>query len=149
MRVYVSAKLLLLDFYKSGKMFSSDKNIENIGQLFVELKRYVDLKSESLQVDFVSKFARLLSALVVCVVLFILFSLTLMFVSMMVAAALTPLVGSEALAYAIVILLYIIIGVVFYGKRAQWVEGPITNFLVHLFLEDKLKNKASGKTAQK
>ena len=133
-------------FYKNCSMFSSDKNIENIGQLFVELKHYVDLKSESLQTNFVAKFARLLSALVVCVVLFILLSLTIMFVSMMVAAALAPIVGSEALAYAIVILLYIIIGVVFYTKRAQWVEAPITNFLVHLFLEDKLKDQATNPT---
>lgn len=120
-------------------MFSSDRNVDNIGKLIVELKHYVSLKTESLQIDFVSKFSRLLTVLVVSAVLFMLLGLAVMFISMMVASALSKVVGSEALAYGIVVAFYVLIGSIFFIKRHTWIEAPITNFLVHLFLEDKMK----------
>ena len=69
-------------------MFSSDKNVDNIAKLIVELKHYVDLKTESVQISFVSKFSRLLSAIVISAILFMLFGLAILFISMMVASAL-------------------------------------------------------------
>ena len=124
-------------------MFSSDRNVDNIGKLIVELKHYVSLKTESLQIDFVSKFARLLTVLVVSAVLFMLLGLAVMFISMMVASALSKVVGSEALAYGIVVAFYVLIGSIFFIKRHTWIEAPITNFLVHLFLEDKMKDPSN------
>ena len=124
-------------------MFSSDRNVDNIGKLIVELKHYVSLKTESLQIDFVSKFSRLLTVLVVSAVLFMLLGLAVMFISMMVASALSKVVGSEALAYGIVVVFYVLIGSIFFIKRHSWIEAPITNFLVHLFLEDKMKDPSN------
>ena len=124
-------------------MFSSDRNVDNIGKLIVELKHYVSLKTESLQIDFVSKFSRLLTVLVVSAVLFMLLGLAVMFISMMVASALSKVVGSEALAYGIVVAFYVLIGSIFFIKRHTWIEAPINNFLVHLFLEDKMKDPSN------
>ena len=124
-------------------MFSSDRNVDNIGKLIVEFKHYVSLKTESLQIDFVSKFSRLLTVLVVSAVLFMLLGLAVMFISMMVASALSKVVGSEALAYGIVVAFYVLIGSIFFIKRHTWIEAPITNFLVHLFLEDKMKDPSN------
>lgn len=124
-------------------MFSSDRNVDNIGKLIVELKHYVSLKTESLQIDFVSKFSRLLTVLVVSAVLFMLLGLAVMFISMMVASALSKVVGSETLAYGIVVAFYVLIGSIFFIKRRTWIEAPITNFLVHLFLEDKMKDPSN------
>ena len=124
-------------------MFSSDRNVDNIGKLIVELKHYVSLKTESLQIDFVSKFSRLLTVLVVSAVLFMLLGLAVMFISMMVASALSKVVGSEALAYGIVVAFYVLIGSIFFIQRHTWIEAPITNFLVHLFLEDKMKDPSN------
>ena len=124
-------------------MFSSDRNVDNIGKLIVELKHYVSLKTESLQIDFVSKFSRLLTVLVVSAVLFMLLGLAVMFISMMVASALSKVVGSEALAYGIVVAFYVLIRSIFFIKRHTWIEAPITNFLVHLFLEDKMKDPSN------
>ena len=107
-------------------MFSSDRNVDNIGKLIVELKHYVSLKTESLQIDFVSKFSRLLTVLVVSAVLFMLLGLAVMFISMMVASALSKVVGSEALAYGIVVAFYVLIGSIFFIKRHTWIEAPIT-----------------------
>lgn len=129
-------------------MFSSDKNVDNIAKLIVELKHYVDLKTESVQISFVSKFSRLLSAIVISAILFMLFGLAILFISMMVASALSKLVGSLAIAYGIVVLFYLLLGILFFVKRHTWIEAPITNILVHLFLEDKMNETANPQNKQ-
>lgn len=129
-------------------MFSSDKNVDNIAKLIAELKHYVDLKTESVQISFVSKFSRLLSAIVISAILFMLFGLAILFISMMVASALSKLVGSLAIAYGIVVLFYLLLGILFFVKRHTWIEALITNFLVHLFLEDKMNETANPQNKQ-
>ena len=79
-------------------MFSSDRNIETISQLIVEVKRYVELRAECLQIDIVSKMSRLFTAIILFVVLFMLSALAVMFMSMTAAAALAPIVGGMATA---------------------------------------------------
>lgn len=127
-------------------MLSSDQNIENISQLIVEIKRYIELKSLSLQTDFVSKMTQLLTALVVGAILFMLLIITIMFLSMMLAVALSPYVGGEATGYAIVVAIYVLLALLVYCKRKAWFEAPIANFLGHLFLDEKpnTKNKQAN-----
>ena len=116
-------------------MFSSDRNIETISQLIVEIKRYVELRAECLQIDIVSKMSRLFTAIILFVVLFMLSALAVMFMSMA-AAALAPIVGGMATAYAIIVVVYIIIGIVILCNRKKWIEAPIAGFLADLFLND-------------
>ena len=117
-------------------MFSSDKNVDNIAKLIVELKHYVDLKTESVQISFVSKFSRLLSAIVISAILFMLFGLAILFISMMVASALSKLVGSLAIAYGIVVLFYLLLGILFLCTNDQHVCNSIqtsfTDLVSHL-----------------
>lgn len=117
-------------------MFSSDQNIENLSQLIAEVKRYTELRYESLRIDFVRKLSRLLMALVVGAVLFLLAGLAVLFVSMMAAAALASHVGGEATAYALIVAVYVVCCIVVYRKRHAWIEAPITAFLAALFLGD-------------
>lgn len=117
-------------------MFSSDRNIETISQLIVEIKRYVELRAECLQIDIVSKMSRLFTAIILFVVLFMLSALAVMFMSMTAAAALAPIVGGMATAYAIIVVVYIIIGIVILCNRKKWIEAPIAGFLTDLFLND-------------
>ena len=118
-------------------MFSSDRNIETISQLIVEIKRYVELRAECLQIDIVSKMSRLFTAIILFVVLFMLSALAVMFMSMTAApAALAPIVGGMATAYAIIVVVYIIIGIVILCNRKKWIEAPIAGFLADLFLND-------------
>ena len=126
-------------------VLSSDKNIETISQLLAEVKHYIELRSESLQIDFVSKLSRLLTALVLFAILFTLCALAVMFVSMTVAAALTPIVGSQTLAYALIVLCYVIIGMIVLFNRKKWIEQPITHFIASLFLGDILQATHSNK----
>lgn len=121
-------------------MFSSDRNIETISQLITEIKNYVELRTESIEIDIVRKLSKLVAALVLGAVLFMLACLAILFVSMMVAAALTAVIGSQAVSYAIVVAFYLLLGIIVYSKRKSWIETPLTGFLAHLFLEDSLNN---------
>lgn len=129
-------------------MFSSDRNIETISQLITEIKRYVELRAESFEIDIVRKLSQLVAALVLGAVLFMLACLAILFVSMMAAASLAPLLGSQAVAYAIVVAFYIILGLIIYNKRKRWIEIPLTAFLAHLFLEDSLKRNKNKSQEQ-
>ena len=129
-------------------MFSSDRNIETISQLITEIKRYVELRAESFEIDIVRKLSQLVAALVLGAVLFMLACLAILFVSMMAAASLAPLLGSQAVAYAIVVAFYIILGLIIYYKRKSWIEFPLTAFLSHLFLEDSLKRNKNKSQEQ-
>lgn len=122
-------------------MFSSNRNIDTICQLIAELKRYVELKTDGMQIDIVSKLSRLLSALIIGAIIFMVSGLALMFISMMVAAVLTSALGSATLAYAIIVIGYALLAWLVFFNRAKWIEAPITNFLAHLFLEDQLEEK--------
>lgn len=125
-------------------MLSSDRNIDHISQLIVELKHYTELRIESLETGFVSKMTRLLTAFVVGSVLFMLLSIIAVFVSVMAATALAPHVGGIAAGFAVVVAFYLLVAYIFYKKRHEWIEAPIADFLGHLFLDSSDSGKENA-----
>ena len=115
-------------------MFSSDKNIETIGQLIADLHQHVDLRLEYFKVDAVSKLSKLLTAVALSIIIFMFGALALWFVSMMAAAALGEWLHHEAAGYAIVVACYLAMACLIFVRRKQWIEVPITHFLAQLFL---------------
>ena len=115
-------------------MFSSDKNIETIGQLIADLHQHVDLRLEYFKVDAVSKLSKLLTAVALSIIIFMFGALALWFVSMMAAAALGEWLHREAAGYAIVVACYLAMACLIFVRRKQWIEVPITHFLAQLFL---------------
>ena len=117
-------------------MFSSDKNIETIGQLIADLHQHVDLRLEYFKVDAVSKLSKLLAAIALSIIIFMFGALALWFVSMMAAAALGEGLYHEAAGYAIVVACYLAMACLIFVRRKQWIEVPITHFLAQLFLSE-------------
>lgn len=117
-------------------MLSSDKNIEELIKLFLETKNYVELKSRYLQVVTVDKLVKLLTAAAVTMILAVLVSVVIFFLSVMLASWLAHYVGSLAGGLGIVALIYALLIVLFYVKRRSWIERPLANFLGHLLLDD-------------
>lgn len=115
-------------------MFSSDRNIETLSRLLLEVKRYISLQKECFQYDFVAKLTRLLSALVLGAILFLLSACVLLFLSVMLASALSPYVGGQTMAYALITVCYLLMAYIVYRKREDWILSPIANFLGNLFL---------------
>ncbi len=115
-------------------MFSTDKNIETIGQLVETLRHYVRLRSEYVRLDVVEKTVRVLTALCMAAVICILLLLALIYLSFAAAYALEPHVGLVA-AFAIVAAAYFLILIIVACNRRRWIEKPLVRFLASLLLD--------------
>lgn len=115
-------------------MFSNDKNIETIGQLVEVLKRYIGLQKEYLKLDAIEKFVRLMTALILAAVLFLLVVITLIYFSFAAAYAMAPHTGT-AWAFCIVALFYFLALIMVILFRKKWIERPLVKFLASLLME--------------
>lgn len=118
-------------------MFANDKSIDNLQQLFAELKKYVELQKDYVKLDLVEKLTTLLSTLILVLVLLILGMMVLFYLSFTLAYILEPVVGGLMMSYGLISagIILIIAGVVVFRKRL--IEKPLVNFLANLFLNDK------------
>ena len=112
-------------------MFSSDKNVETIGQLVEVLKHYIGLRSEYMKLDVADKVVRLLAALIIGSLLL---ALALIYLSFAAAFAMADYVGL-APAFCIVAGAYLLILVLFILFRHQWIEKPLVKFLASLLMQ--------------
>lgn len=118
-------------------MFANDKSIDNLQQLFIELKKYVELQKDYVKLDLVEKLTKLLSTLILVLVLLVLGMMVLFYLSFTLAYILEPLVGGLMVSYGIIstgIVLIIALIVIF---RKRFIVQPLINFLANLFLNDK------------
>ena len=115
-------------------MFSTDKNIETIGQLVEVLKHYIGLQGEYVKLDVIEKFVRLTTVLIMAAVLFLLIIITMIYFSFAAAFALAPHTGL-GWAFSIVAVFYLLILILFVLFRKQWVERPLVKFLASLLME--------------
>ena len=118
-------------------MMSSDQNVKILERLVRNLKRYVDLKLESLRLDAVSRITMLLSAVLIGVVFFCLASLVAVMLSFAAVFYLAPLVGGYVVAGGVVALFYIVVALLLFVFRRSLIIAPITRFLVSLLLSQE------------
>lgn len=116
-------------------MLSSDKNIETLSQLIEETKRYVELRGKCWRISLVSKVSTLASALVLAVILFMLASAVVIFLSFTMASTLALWVGT-VWGYALVTAFYFLVGVVIFINRRKWIEAPVVDFIASVMLSD-------------
>ena len=114
-------------------MFSNDKNIEALVRLVENLKRYGELRWESLQLDFVSKMTLLATTLILGAVIFGITALVVVFLSFAAVHFLASHVGGLAMAYLIVAVGYVVFA---YSLRRPLLLNPIATLLERLFLAD-------------
>ncbi len=114
-------------------MLSSDKNIETMAQLIEELKNYVGLQKEYVKLDVIDKFVRLVTALVLAVVLFVLAVAILFYLSFALVYAMEPVVGT-AWAFFIVAAFFLVAFVVILIFRKPWIERPLMRFMTNVLL---------------
>lgn len=115
-------------------MFSSNKNIENLQELFMLFKRYVELQKRFVQLEFVSKMTILFSAFILGIILFMLGTIAILFILLALASILSEAFRSPIAGYGIITaLLLLSIGFV-YSMRKKLIIDPLTRFLANLFL---------------
>ena len=116
-------------------MFANDKNIDNLQQLFVELKKYAELQKDYVKLHLVEKLTILVSSLILVLVLVILGIIALFYLSFTLAYVLAPHVGGLMGSYGITgCIILLIILIIFFRKRL--IMQPMVNFLANLLLND-------------
>lgn len=115
-------------------MFSNSNNVETIGQLIEELKRYVELKGNFLKLDIIERLVRLITAGVLVVIISVLFLAMLFYMTLCLAYAIIPYLGAVATfgifaATSLVILILTIL------LRKLCIEKPLVKFLAKLLLD--------------
>ena len=106
-------------------MFSNSKNIESIGKLLLEFKKYLELQKEFVKLDATEKMTVILSAILIVTVLLLLGSIVLLFLTFALAYYLGDVLGSLSLGFGLVI---------FYLNRNRMVIQPMARFMTKLIL---------------
>ena len=121
-------------------MFANDKSIDNLTELFKEVKKYLKLQGEYVKLDLVEKLTILLSTLTLIFVLIILGTMAAFYLSFMLVYVLASATGSLVAGYAIIGGILILLAFIIYRLRQKLIFKPMVNFLARLFLDDSSNN---------
>ena len=119
---------------------TNDKSIDNLTELFKELKKYLKLQGEYVKLDLVEKLTILLSTLTLIFVLIILGTMAAFYLSFMLVYVLASATGSLVAGYAIIGGILILLAFIIYRLRQKLIFQPMVNFLARLFLDDSSNN---------
>lgn len=114
-------------------MMSSDKNVENIGTLVNDLKHYLVLQKEYIQLDAIDKTVRIGAALILGGIVAVLTLLVLFYLSFAIVHWIEPLVGT-GWAFAIVSGFFLLVLVTTVLLRKPLIERPLVKFLSETLL---------------
>ncbi|MGG6544894.1 UNVERIFIED_CONTAM: phage holin family protein [Prevotella sp. 15_C9] len=115
-------------------MFSNNDNVETVAQFIEVAKHYIGLQYEYVKLNVIEKVVKLLTAIALLAVFVSLFFISLIYLSFAAVYAIEPLVGSLAMAYLLVGLIYVVFLILFVLLRHQLVERPLVRFLARLFM---------------
>ena len=115
-------------------MFSNSKNIESIGQLLLEFKKYLELQKEFVKLDATEKMTVILSAILIVTVLLLLGSIVLLFLTFALAYYLGDVLGSLSLGFGLISAFILLLTVIFYLNRNRMVIQPMARFMTKLIL---------------
>lgn len=121
-------------------MFANDKSIDNLTELFKEVKKHLKLQGEYVKLDLVEKLTILLSTLTLIFVLIILGTMAAFYLSFMLVYVLASATGSLVAGYAIIGGILILLAFIIYRLRQKLIFQPMVNFLARLFLDDSSNN---------
>ncbi len=117
-------------------MFSSSKNIESIGKLFLEFKKYLELQKEFVKLDATEKITVILSVAVAVAVVLLLGSIVLLFAAFALAYYLGGVLESLSLGFSLIAAFIAIVAFIFYLNRDRLVFQPIARFMARLILKE-------------
>lgn len=114
-------------------MFSNDKNIETIGRLVDVFRHYIKLQNEYLRLDVVEKLVRLITGVAIFLLFALFFIITCIYLSFAAAYALAPTTGYP-LAFCLVAAFHVLLLVIVWTFRKNWIERPLIRFLSSILL---------------
>ena len=122
-------------------MFSDDSSIENFKQLFLDLRKYIDLQKEYTKLEITEKLTKIFSTLIMVFILIALGMLALFYSLFALAYLLAPALGSLAASFGIIVLILLVICVIIAIFRKELIIHPVVNYLANIFLNSSNKKK--------
>ncbi len=121
-------------------MAENDKNNTKYQQLIDDVKEYVSLQSELLQVTVIEKMTKLLAKLILFAISFVMLILFMFYVLLAIAFLLEPVLGFAG-SFAVISLIFMLILGVVIVFRKKLIVKPLMYVLIDVFKENDLKNK--------
>lgn len=119
-------------------MFSTDKNVETLAGLIANLKDYLKLRSDYMQLDMTEKAIRILSLIVLSIALWFFFILVVFFLSFAAAYWLNIEYGlTLPVSFLVVSGFHAIVLLTVYLKRHSWIEKPLVKSLANILMNKK------------
>ncbi len=116
-------------------MFVDDKSVHNLRQLFVELKKYLELQKEYTRLEITEKLTILLSTLIVVLLVICMGMVALFYLSFTLVYLLAPLVGGSVMSFFLIACFNVLLIVLVLVFRKPLIVNPMTRFLAGLFLD--------------
>ena len=114
-------------------MLSSDKNVETIAQLIEIVKHYLGLQKEYLKLDIIDKLVRLLTAIALFIVFFLIVIAVVTYCSFGIAYRLSEYIGYAAAFFTIGFFHFLIL-LLFVAFRKPLIQKPLIRFLANLLM---------------
>lgn len=121
-------------------MFASEKNIESVKRLFLELKNYLGLQKRLLVLSTAEKLTVLLAAIAIVAVVTIVGAMALLYLTFALAYFIGDRTGNLPLGFACVGGTLVVMGLIFYALRDRLVVQPLARFIVTLFHDKSEKD---------
>jgi hypothetical protein len=125
--------------FKLAIMINKEESSDNFQQLYEDVKKYVELQTEYVKVEFVEKLTVLLSTLLIIALVLILVIIALFYLFFSAAYLLEPVLGSLSLSFGIISGVFVLLAVLLYLFRKQIIINPMVSFLSNLFLKPPKK----------
>ena len=117
-------------------MFSGSKLTEGLQKLAEEIKEYLLLQKQYVKLDVMDKMTILLSRLILGVIVFMLGSIAILFLSVTFTAFLESITGSLPIACLITTVIVIALSILVCIFRVALIEKPVMGFLKKLLGTD-------------
>ncbi len=115
-------------------MFSTDNNVETIGQLVEVLKDYIGLQKEYVKLDVIEKVVRLITVVTVAAIITASILTIVIFGSFAAAYAMSPKLGMAG-SFCVVAAFYLALFLLIFVFRKQWIEKPVVKILASILMD--------------
>jgi len=110
--------------------------------LWAEVKSYLELQKQYLKLDTAEKLTVLLSAVATATVCLVLGAMSLFFLLFALAAWIGQLAGSTVVGFLIMGAVLLLLMLVCYVQRKQWIIQPLARLIVGLFINEEEEEEA-------
>ncbi|MBO7067292.1 MAG: phage holin family protein [Bacteroidaceae bacterium] len=123
-------------------MLSTGKYTEDIKEIILEVKHYLNLQKKYLAIDAAEKTTVILSAVTIAAICILLGAIILLFCTFALAYWIGDLLDSLPLGFLSMAIIVALLLLLFYCKRNAWVIQPFARMAAKLFVENNGEEEA-------